>query len=449
MIEPVLMIELIVTAAVVIGLAMFLGYLGQKWMGVLILGISALFATTLCLVGTIMGYNLQDEQGAWLGLLAGIVLAVPVITLTLGMFVEKRARRFAIRLWLGFCGLAIFGHLAGGWIGLLTITLPAIALFWIGLYRISAYILPLRNKSQRGQVFRSLLTFSMDTNYPYYFVDANGQLDKRVEGNAVLQFFAGPGIVYTDCDHATYVSNGIFNNRVFEPGLNFSDRFDQPPQIVDLRPQLRIFSVEALTKDGISVNVLTFIPFKIDSGGQAQLGQSFPIRHKAIHAAITSGLTERTDDNHSVPKHEWDGQLVPLTATPIVQDVISEYNIDELCVPGNRTKITDEVVNRLTEALQPVGLKVIGGGIGNLVPKDEIVIEKRLDNWRTEWERKILEQLGPDKHEYLMELDWAKTEADIIKRLAEVAEKSEEGGNPLLLHLIDSLGEFIGPSRRH
>ena len=118
--------------------------------------------------------------------------------------------------------------------------------------------------------------------------------------------------------------------------MNFTGKFDLPPQIIDLRPQLRAFQVEALTKDGIPINVVTFIPFKIAPGQQTvKLGHSFPANHKSIQAAVTCGLVDRTEANNNEQKHEWDGQLVPLLATPIVQDVISHYKMDELCGPGN------------------------------------------------------------------------------------------------------------------
>jgi hypothetical protein len=452
--ETVLILELIAAAVVFVALATLLGYLGQKWIGVFVLGVSALVASTVSLGFTLAGFTLRGDTGAWFGLLAGIVLAWPLVAVALklidliiGIEIKKSARRFMIWQWFGFCGLALFGHLAGGWIGLLTLTIPAIAFFWIGLYRTSAYILPLRHPSQRGQAFRSLVTFILGTNYPYYFVDKNGQLDKRVEGNPFLQFFAGPGIVYTDCSHGAYVSDSLSNNRVFEPGLNFTGAFDQPPRLIDLRPQLRTFTVEALTKDDITIKVEIFLHFKIETGHQAaKLGYPFPIS-KAVCLAVTSDLIERMGKPDKDKKHSWDDRLVCLIATPIVQDIISGYTVAELCGSANpRVKIAEETVEKMTNALKPLGLKVISGGIDNLIPQDKIAVEERLDNWRAEWERRnIQKQIGPDKHTYLLELERAKTEAELIKRLAKVARESSKSGSSLLLHLIDSLGEIMEP----
>ncbi|MCP4628820.1 MAG: hypothetical protein GY850_35730, partial [bacterium] len=172
-----------------------------------------------------------------------------------------------------------------------------------------------------------------------------------------------------DCDHAAYVSDSVSNNRVFKPGLNFTSKFDLPPQIIDLRPQLRAFPVKALTKDGIPLQVVTFIPFKFNTGRQVELGKSFPIRPRAICTAVAGGLVERKEDKkESGKKYKWDGQLVPLIATPIMQDIISRYKVDELCGPDSRADIADEIVEKVREAMRPWCIEVIGGGISNMVP---------------------------------------------------------------------------------
>jgi hypothetical protein len=247
-------------------------------------------------------------------LLLGILLSGILGAMLLGGFIRSRNRRFIAGVWYAYCALCIAGHLGGGWIGLLTITLPAVIIFWIGLYRLSAHLLPLRgrlgttdgkdrsgksaqhtkrDREERFQAFKSLITFSLGTNYPYYFVK-DGKAEKRVEGNPAGRFFAGPGFVYTDCSHAAYVTSGILVRGVLEPGLSFTGLFDLEPKIIDLRPQLRAFPVDALTTDGIPIQVLAFAIFQIHPGHKRadlgetaelrkpKLGQPFPFRHRAV-----------------------------------------------------------------------------------------------------------------------------------------------------------------------
>jgi hypothetical protein len=444
--------SLMEAAFILIGMATLLGYVGNRMMGAAVLGIGAAGASIVCIASTFVGYALGGDTGAWVGLLAGIVLAGVIVVPPLpARVIRGRSARFLVGVWCGFCALSIFGYLAGEAVGLLTITLPTIALFWGGLYRISAYILPLRDGSQRSQAFRSLLTFCMGTNYPYYFVDEQGKLDTRVDGDRFLQLFAGPGLVYTGCDHAAYITNGVANNRVFEPGLSFTDVFDLPPKIIDLRPQLRAFEVEALTKDGIPIGVLTFTSFRLDAGGQeVLLGQSFPLRRRAVFEVVTKELVEK-----SGVKYEWNGQLVPVIATRIVQDIISRYTVDELCAaldPGRnpRVEIVAEMKNKMQDVLRPWGIEYIGGGISNLIPRDSAVVERRLDSWRTQWMSNVLASLDAGKAERVRQLELAQAEAEteIVLRLSQIVEESMRSGSvsqtAVALRFIDSLGEFVG-----
>jgi len=54
-----------------------------------------------------------------------------------------------------------------------------------------------------------------------------------------------------------------------------------------------------------------------------------------------------------------------------------------------RFKIRNELVNRLTEDMRSYGIEIIGGGISNLLPIDDRLIQRRLENWRTKWQSRI------------------------------------------------------------
>jgi regulator of protease activity HflC (stomatin/prohibitin superfamily) len=481
----------VVSAIIFVVLAALLGYLGARDMGVALLGGGAAFAAGLCIVGELAGIKLGqmnlmptpadstfiyylDPLGralgefvfssglnlflfgdqlvnvgaAHTGLLAGMVLAGILIPSLLGQMIEGKSRRFITLMWLLVCGLCLTSYRLAGATGTLTIAWPAMILFWVGLYRISDYLLPLRDSNQHKQAFRSLVSFAMGTNYPVCVMQ-NGKLEERVKGNPFLQFFAGPGIVYTECDHAAYVTDGVKVKGVLEPGLGFTGMFDQKPRPLDLKPQLRAFTVEALTKDGIPVKVLTFAPFRIDPGGAAPtLGQPFPFRKSAVSEIVSAELVERKRKlDESGQRHEWDGQLVPLVVTRIVQDIISEYAVDDLCAQlepdlDPRVEIAAEMRKRAKEALLPMGIELVGGGISNLVP-DGAVVERRLDNWRTDWERKILAMMNENRADYVCMIEDARAaaEAETIEWLnRSMRESVGQGELALTLRLLDSMG---------
>jgi len=468
------------TLAGAVIMAIYLGWLGEGWLGAAALGYATLIAAAVSGGGIAAGHYLGGGTGAWIGLLLlGVIIPGIFLYFVLGKFIIRgKSGRFVIWVWLGYFGLAVSGYLAGDWLGLLLITLPAVVLFWGGLYRISYYILPfqlknqptkasrfakllglsqeypLRDKSQRSQAFRSLVTFTMGTNYPYYFVNKEtNKLEDRVAGNPFLQFLGGPGFVYSDCEHAVYQSNGLSDNRVFEPGLHFTKTFDLEPRLIDLRPQLRAFRVEAMTKDGIPIKVVTFTPYRLASEQESpDLGQSFPVNEEAIHQVMAREFIQTGKDKGL--KYTWDGGpidgLVPLIGTRIVQDIISRYSIDELCAPFDpdhdpRVEIAEEMRNRVREAIRPYGLELVGGGISNLEPQDESIVQRRLESWQTEWESKILSLMtqGEAERERLKQTARAEAEAEIFARLSRVIQDSNLTGVALASRFIDSLGEIV------
>ena len=456
----------IVTATVMaVGMATFLGYLGQKLLGAIILGYQALFASILSLIVAALGYSVGGGFGAWFGLLGGIILAGLWWARAFGKVTRiSRSGRFVFGVWFGYCVLCILGFLIAGWVGLLTFTLPTTLFFWWGLYHISGHILPLHNpkdRRERHKAFRTLLTFTLGTNYPYYSVDEYGQPEKRVEGDAFRQFFAGPGFVVTNCEHVAYITSGVRVGGVFEPGLTFTGLYDLEPRIVDLRPQVRAFPVEALTKDGIPIEVVTFIPYRVDPGEQtAQLGQSFPFRQKAVHTLLARELVERKQDKReSGKRHEWEGGpehgLIPLIGTPIMQDIISRYTVDELCACQDperdpRVEIATELKSRAQEALEPLGLKLLGGGISNLIPKNGGIIERRLESWRTKWEGQILQQMSEAQvnRMYLTEQARAEVEVEIVELFRNAVRGNHKLDIALVLRFIDTLDDIFAAEGR-
>jgi hypothetical protein len=395
-------IEMIGVGIAVLCGAALLGYVLQKGCGVVLLLVVASLACGLCLVGAMLGQ--------WIGLLIAILVVGGLAIVVGNKLGGQRAARVIALIWLAFCLSCVIGYWIGGQIGLLAVTLPSNLLFWVVLYMLSGYLLPLKDGS-RTQAFRSILTFSLGTNYPY-LVMKDRKLEKRVDGNPYKAFLSGPGLVLTGCDHAAVLTNGSHIKPPEAPGLTFTGRFEIVQSIIDLRPQLRAFPVEARTLDGISIRVLTFVPFRIEWDGQEPvLGQSYPFQKEAILQAITSEIVEPEDR-----KHSWD-TLVEIQAARIVRDIISHYRFDDLCLAMSpltggdddillryqaddhpsphdpdrdpRYRIRDELVARIKQEMKPYGIEVIGGGISNLAPVEDHVTELRIENWRTRMQTRI------------------------------------------------------------
>jgi hypothetical protein len=167
-----------------------------------------------------------------------------------------------------------------------------------------------------------------------------------------------------------------------------------------------------------------------------------------------------------------------------MQDIISRYTVDELCaqpslekelqaeMPGSvsrppvlaytasapnddpRAKIAEDLRNQMRAALLPLGLDLIGGGISNLNPQDEAIVERRLDSWRIQWEREILRLMsqGHAKATEYIQTAHAEAEANVVARLNRVITENMRTGGisgaALALRFIDALGEIVSESNQ-
>lgn len=433
-------------------------------------------------------------------------------------FLEPSNRQFRwwiiYLVWLYVWWTALLGWRAG-WVGLLTVTLPALLVAGGGLFFVAGFLLPFpeqtlyrgkrtgrapggiptladeikdfvallrypQNREVRKEWFyrrrmalRSLLSFLLGTNFPYYVVidekitertedsrtwlPDKERLVKRLSGDLFGNFMAGPGIVLTGCDHTVAISTGLRVKGAKGPGIVFTYAAESPTHVLDLRTQLRAFPVEAITKDGIAVKVITFLPFRIGAGSeQPVLGKGFPYRASDAFKAICADQTYHTDISQSpesMKELRW-YDLPELFGERIVRDIISRYSFDELYAPFElqdestpipRLKIAAELRERLDQILPAYGIQRVGGGISNLMPVDPGVIERRIRSWQSVWTRRIMLQLadGQSRRLQLVERARAQAQIDLIlaigKRLEQMRNLNMDG---IVFYFVSVLEEL-------
>jgi regulator of protease activity HflC (stomatin/prohibitin superfamily) len=307
--------------------------------------------------------------------------------------------------------------------------------FLIGLFLLGGFLLPfpppdrslsrgerLRQRlKEHWQAFKILLDVLLGQNYPFWVVTdeprEEDKIEQRGKGDALPTIPPfGTGIIISGCTHAVAVSNGLQFKGAQGPGLSFTGFAERPMRTLDLRPQLRAFTVQGLTRDGIQVKVLAFTPFQIDRGEQQpRLGEPFPYRKSAAFRAVHAQMMALpgTPDPSQRP---WD-ELPQLYGTRILQDILSQYDFDDLYRydPGQeppRVRIAREFRERLKATLEPFGIQLIGGGISNLLPvKEKEVLNERVRNWRAEWVRRILVKQAEGQRERLWRIEQARAEA--------------------------------------
>lgn len=391
-----------------------------------------------------------------------LIIAVPlaVIVLILLIFIALRSRG-----WLAALGLGLAGMIWG--VTILRALPPALAggsilggavlflLFLMGsLFLLGGYVLPFPPPDPRGQkdglrsrlqnhstAFKILQDYVSGVHYPFWVVTREpreeDKIEERGKGNALTMFAIGNGIIISDCDHAVAVSDGIKFKGAQGPGLSLTGFGDRPMRTLDLRPQLRAFTVQGLTRDGIQVKVLAFTPFQIDRGEQQpRLGAPFPYRKSAAFRAVHSQMMAVAGEPDH-PQYAWD-ELPPLYGTRILQDILARYDFDDLYRydPGEeppRVRIAREFRERLRGELEPFGIQLIGGGISNLLPVREEVLKERVGNWRAEWVRRILVRQAEGQQERLWRIEQARAEAQacLILTLGEQLAELDRSDTPV------------------
>lgn len=445
--------------------------------------------------------------------IAATQMIVPTLPST---FVERthyKFRRWMISVvWLYYWFTAGVGWQYGWW-GLFFITLPALLVAGGGLFFISGFLLPFpdldlyrgkraprvpgsipifreevrdfidlfrysQNKEARREwierrrnVLRCLVTYTLGTNYPYWVVvdekiterteeerawlTAEDRIVKRVDGDLFGGFLCGPGIVLTGCDHAAVIHSSIRHKGARGPGVIFTGYGEGPQQALDLRVQLRAFPVQAWTKDGIAVKVVTFVPFQIGTGRRVPtLGEGFPYRVSEAFKAFRSQLMEHKDLSQAPGNMDEVGwyDLPQMAARRILERIIARYNFTQIYTPygvpsGFEVDIRKQIVQQLAEELDRVlpdfGIQRIGCGISNIMPVDEErVIDQHIDTWKANWVRKIMRKqaIGQSARLRIVEQARAQAQVEIIMEIGDrIQQLRGVGIEELAIRLIEIL----------
>ncbi len=434
-------------------------------------------------VGIMLGYLMEGLTGAlilamlngagfFMLLLSGLVLGTPVTlglmllggSLTwawaaVGALLSRRQGAQVLALWwLGFTVAFWAGHFLGGPRGVLGLTVPLVALFWFTFLRLAPLSLPTRNPCQQMQTVKSVLTFTLGRNYPYYYIQ-HGETEERVAGEVSRSWFAGPGIILSDPTSAVALWNGYRVRDVSPPGLTFTEFMEVIREVFDLRPQAHSATLRTRTRDGIEIQTGITVTCRLYAGNaRAELGHAYPYRREAAFKATHARSVERQDASGTSPeeiKLSWD-ELVLLRAKQTLSDILMLYTFDDLCAPFDverdpRTEIKARWRPALQEAVAPLGAQILGAGFGNLMPVDPAALNARVENWRVKWETKLLVELGDSEAKAMRELDRVRLEAryELLKHVSKRFEGLENtpeqlSANVIALRFVDLVEEMLG-----
>lgn len=369
--------------------------------------------------------------------------------------------------------------------GLALISVPAILLFWIWLIVFSQFILPiLPERRAHEQAAECLLGFVTGLQYSYW-IARGAKIEEPLSGKLMRKGLL-PGLLLTEAHTAVPLSTGVGLSRIAGPGVTFIGRAERPhnQQVLDLRTYIRPVPVRATTQDGIDVQAVVPVVFRIEPWPPMRPPPEItPLSEAATFNAL---IAQRMDGSGPL---KWE-DIPPMLVRNIARSVIAKYMFDRLLedelpaapLPGEedvppaerrrrltqrrlapvpRDRIRAEIERRLRADIQErnYGIRILGVGLGDIEVAGATDEDRRKvkDEPKTEEEKKLKERVerADDVKEKILtqRIDtWrAKWLAEVIRRQAQsTAEATREIGRARAqaqMRMIQALTEGLAQAR--
>jgi hypothetical protein len=350
-------------------------------------------------------------------------------------------------------------------------------------------VVPLSPEVENPNLCALSMLLSYFTSFPKKtWIIEDGQVKQRIAGNSFAG--AGPGWLLTEPENLVILKNGFKVTRIVGPGAVLTKPGEAPYKVVDLRDQIRATQVNAITRDGIEVQVPIGSLFRIKRGHrEVALGEPWPYHNNRDVFEVVfaeevdpSGLSPLATRN-AMP---WE-DLPLLIAAHKLEQVIAFYSLDQLYsgitdeaasrLPGTsqaalltthrraeealglppaddlrdpltRTTIGNLVRRAVRQTLEPQGFDIHGGGVGNkITPLNPHVTQQRVEAWKSRFIAKVMDWHASVQRRRFKSLDGIQQDArqklltslinEISKNLDEAT--SEDRSNFVAYHLLDSL----------
>lgn len=371
---------------------------------------------------------------------------------------------------------------------LISVILPPIVAM-TSVASLAPKMIPLSPEVENPTLCALSMFLSYFTSYPKKtWVIEDGQVQTRINGNQFMG--AGPGWLLTEPENVVILKTGFKVTRIVGPGAVLTKGGEAPYKVIDLRNQIRTTRINAITRDGIEVQVPIGSLFRINRGNrEVALGEPWPYHNyrdifEAVYAEEVdpSGLSP-LDTHSAIP---WEDMPL-MIAKHKLEQAIAFYSLDQLYsgitdataahTPGDpqaelfnthrrveaalglppaedlgdpltRTTIGKLVRRAVKQALEQQGFDIHGGGVGNkVIPANPQVTAQRVEAWKSRFIVKVMDWHASIQRKRFTALDEIQQDArqelltSIINEVTESLDETaqEDRSNFVAYHLLDSL----------
>jgi regulator of protease activity HflC (stomatin/prohibitin superfamily) len=275
-----------------------------------------------------------------------------------GMGLLKMALVLILLLVSGWYFSGLFGALASLFIFLLTVLAAS-------YFICAAYDVP-----DRRDGFQFMLTFIFGLNYPAIVI-SEGHISEKSRGTPGAKI-GGPGLIKVDQDSAAVVVRGK-TSKVIGPGAYVTRRGEKVKEAVDLRPQIRMGDVTAMTKDGFEVTVDYAVGFQIHTGGREPTpDEPFPFAEEAVRRAVY-----RSKQVGKEGAQTWHERIPGFVFGPL-REIIATHRLDDLFEPDNpaddpRARFRADLQRKTEPPAHAIGVRINWVSFGTPRIPDEAI----------------------------------------------------------------------------
>jgi hypothetical protein len=365
------------------------------------------------------------------------------------------------------------------WLGMLFISMPVLFVFYHVVKNVAQIILPANDPESSEEArkkARVFLFYLFGIQFPIQTASlrTGRDFETQIEGGDPTSEIGKPGIILTWSHQVAGLSKGIEFNRVDGPGVVYTEPYEKPIALIDLRTQLRVSTVDTVTRDGMKIPTVVFSAFAVDKDkwpknswqeegwpkaffpklkhhfdGHFKIDHpegSYPYSSSRVRSAInTSGINTTPQTENERREFYWDEWVVQ-QIEHATRYVISGRSLDELWHPrgnGSGKSALDEMASDLrgllSGKLTEAGINLYTVRVVNYaLESDSPIALQNIKTWSSYWEQRVTEAQADSEIIYREEIEKAHAYAKsvLLSGIAESIEKAREIHEDLPRHVI-------------
>ncbi len=232
------------------------------------------------------------------------------------------------------------------------------------------------------------------------------------DGPAVMRKVGGPGFLKVAYDSAAVTERGGRLVRILGPGWHKLHAFERVWDVVDLRPQHRVVTTKAVTRDGIPITCTVDLVFRIaDDGSEPSLDRPYPFSEEAVFTASTiQRVRERTGKDRIIP---WANRIASGLVDGTVRDALERLTLDELLFLDEQEEpplaaLGARLQENIRQNAASLGVHIESLRLAPVQPEEEAISRQWLEAWLAEWQRYIAGRRAQGEAEQLEAVELAR-----------------------------------------